>query len=47
MTDIKIEKAKMFAKTKHGDGMRKYGNVPYYTHPFAVADRLKKLQCIT
>ncbi len=36
-----IEKAKTFAKLKHGKDQRKYTNELYYTHPFAVVDRLK------
>lgn len=36
-----ILRAKEFAKKKHGDIKRKYTPEPYYSHPFAVAARLK------
>jgi len=36
-----INKAKKFAKLKHGNDKRKFTNELYYTHPFAVVERLK------
>jgi (p)ppGpp synthase/HD superfamily hydrolase len=36
-----IEKAKAFAKLKHGKDKRKFTGELYYTHPFAVVERLK------
>jgi guanosine-3',5'-bis(diphosphate) 3'-pyrophosphohydrolase len=39
-----ITKAKKFAKEKHGNDTRKFSNKFYYTHPFSVADRLKKFK---
>lgn len=40
-----IEKAKKFAKKEHGKNRRKYGSREYYyTHPYAVAERLKKFK---
>lgn len=38
---MNLEKIKEFVKEKHANQKRKHGT-PYYTHPFAVAEKLKQ-----
>ncbi len=38
-----VEKARSFAKKKHGNVRRKYGNELYISHPAAVAEKMAEL----
>jgi (p)ppGpp synthase/HD superfamily hydrolase len=39
-----IEKAKDYAKNKHGNRLRKFTKELYYFHPYAVADRIRQFK---
>jgi (p)ppGpp synthase/HD superfamily hydrolase len=39
---VDLEKIKQYAKEKHHNQFRKFGNIPYVNHPIKVAEMVKK-----